>query len=93
MSWVSQTGPVKIGEGNQATIRISLSPEHHGRCKHIDIRFFFVQERIQAKEIDVYYCPTDKMPADILTKALTPDTFEKVKAILGVQSRAKVLKL
>ncbi|KAE9280413.1 Retrovirus-related Pol polyprotein from transposon TNT 1-94, partial [Phytophthora rubi] len=48
-----QVGPVKIGEDNQSTIRISKNPEHHGRCKHIDIRFFFVQERQHAQDIDV----------------------------------------
>ena len=44
----AQTGPVRIGEDDQATIRISKNPEHHGRCKHIDIRYFFVQERQQS---------------------------------------------
>ncbi|GMF33463.1 unnamed protein product [Phytophthora fragariaefolia] len=68
-----QVDPVRIGEDNEATVRISKNPEHHGRCKHIDIRYFFIQERQQAQDIDVFYCPTDKMPADILTKALTPE--------------------
>ncbi|KAE8979058.1 hypothetical protein PF011_g22998 [Phytophthora fragariae] len=86
-----QVGPVKLGEDNQSTIRISKNPEHHGRCKHIDIRFFFVQERQHAQDIDVFYCPTDKMPADILTKTLTPEVYCRLRDLLGVQSRTVVL--
>nr|KAE8918680.1 Retrovirus-related Pol polyprotein from transposon TNT 1-94 [Phytophthora fragariae] len=86
-----QVGPVKIGEDNQSTIRISKNPEHHGRCKHIDIRFFFVQGRQHAQDIDVFYCPTDKMPADILTKALTPEVYCRLRDLLGVRSRTVVL--
>ena len=47
------SGPVRIGEDNQATIRISKNPEHHGRCKHTDIRYFFVQERQKNGDIDI----------------------------------------
>ncbi|GMF49695.1 unnamed protein product [Phytophthora fragariaefolia] len=82
--------PVRIGENDQATIRISKNPEHHGRCKHIDIRYFFIQERQQAQDIDVFYCPTDKMPADILTKALTPEVFCRLRELVGVRSRTVV---
>ena len=49
-----QTGPVRIGEDNQATIRIAKNPEHHGRSKHIGIRYFFVQERQESGDIDIF---------------------------------------
>ncbi|GMF53154.1 unnamed protein product [Phytophthora fragariaefolia] len=86
-----QVDPVRIGEDNQATIRISKNPEHHGRYKHIDIRYFFIQERQQAQDKDVFYCPTDKMPADILTKAFTPEVFCRLRELVGVRSRTVVL--
>ncbi|GMF51166.1 unnamed protein product [Phytophthora fragariaefolia] len=86
-----QVDPVRIGDDNQAIIRTSKNPEHHGRCKHIDIRYFFIQERQQAQDIDVFYCPTDKMPADIMAKALTPEVFCRLRELLGVRSRIVVL--
>jgi hypothetical protein len=76
-----------IGEDNQATIKISKNPEHHGRCKHIDVRYFFVQERVQSGHIVLEYCPTDRMPADILTKAMTPEKFCQLRSLLGVKSK------
>jgi len=86
-----QSKGIQIGEDNQATIKISKNPEHHGRCKHIDIRYFFVQERVQSGDIDIFYCPTDKMPADILTKGLTPEKFCRLRDLLGVRAKAEVL--
>jgi hypothetical protein len=34
--------------------------------KHIDIRYFFITDRIEKKRINVKYCPTEEMIADIL---------------------------
>ena len=39
------------------------------RTKHINIRFFFIKDRIDAKDLGVYHCPTDNMTADFHTKA------------------------
>jgi hypothetical protein len=81
-----------IHEDNQSTIKIAKNPEHHGRCKHIDIRYFFVQERVESGDIDLIYCPTDKMSADILTKVMGPQQFETVLKLLGVTSRSEWLR-
>jgi hypothetical protein len=81
-----------IHEDNQSTIKIAKNPEHHGRCKHIDIRYFFVQERVGSGDIEIVYCPTDKMRADILTKVLGPQKFSEVRKLLGVRDKSEWLK-
>ena len=40
------------------------------RTRHINIRFFFVADRIKAGELRVEYCSTDEMVADFFTKTL-----------------------
>ena len=40
------------------------------RTKHIDIKFHYVREVLQEGVIELVYCPTNSMTADILTKPL-----------------------
>lgn len=79
-----QTRGTLIYEDNQSTIKVAKNPEHHGRCKHIDLRFFFVQERHKGGYIRLEYCPTDKMAADSLTKAIGPQKFSKLCELMGL---------
>ena len=55
------------------------------RTKHINIRYFFIQDRIKSKEISVKYCPTDQMLADYFTKPLQGAKFILFRdMILGI---------
>jgi hypothetical protein len=40
------------------------------RAKHINVRYFFVKDRIDKGEIKIQHCPTDDMIADFFTKPL-----------------------
>ena len=62
--------PILIKEDNQGTIAIARNPVSHSRTKHIDIKFHYVREALEDGIIDLIYCPTEKMTADILTKPL-----------------------
>jgi hypothetical protein len=41
------------------------------RTRHIDIRYFFVTDRVAAGEVAIQYCPTGDMVADFFTKTIT----------------------
>ena len=71
-------------EDNQGAIQLSRNPQFHNRTKHIDVAFHFIRERIESKEIDVLYCPTKNMLADIMTKGLIKQKFEKFRNLLCV---------
>jgi len=49
------------------------------RTRHIAIRFYFVKDRIESKEIRVEYINTDNMIADILTKPLQGAKFKNLR--------------
>ena len=49
------------------------------RTRHMNIRYFYVTDRIQARDIRVAYCPTDEMVADFFTKPLEGSKFTRFR--------------
>jgi hypothetical protein len=45
------------------------------RAKHIEIRYYYVADRIAKGDLSVVWCPTDKMIADFLTEPLQGKLF------------------
>ena len=66
---------------NQGAIALAQNPTSHSRAKHINIRF---RERIERNEIKLQYISTHQVVADILTKALLREAFERFREALGV---------
>ena len=52
------------------------------RTKHIKAKYFFVRHYHNAGEIDLQYCPTEQMWADVLTKPLQGAKFRLLRAFL-----------
>jgi hypothetical protein len=49
------------------------------RTRHINIRYFFITDRVQSKELRIEYCPTGDMLADFFTKPLQGSLFQKFR--------------
>jgi hypothetical protein len=45
------------------------------RTRHINIRYFFVTDRVENRELSIEYCPTGEMIADFFTKPLQGTPF------------------
>jgi hypothetical protein len=56
-----------------------LSSKH---TKHIEAKYFLIKDYYNAGEIDVKFCPTDKMRADVLTKPLQGQKFRDMRVFL-----------
>jgi hypothetical protein len=52
------------------------------RTKHIEIRYYYVADRIAKGDLLVVWCPTDKMIADFLTKPLQSKVFKQFQDML-----------
>ena len=76
--------PVMIYEDNQSTIAIAKNPQFHGRVKHINIKYHFIQEQVSNDSIKLKYCQTSNMIADMLAKGLGRIQFEKLREKAGV---------
>ena len=56
----------------------------HLGCIAIDIRYHFISEAGQEGPIELQYCPTNDMIADLLTKPLPKESFQRLHASLGL---------
>jgi hypothetical protein len=55
------------------------------RTKHINIRYYFVTDRINKQELTVEWCPTGDMIGDFMTKPTQGALFKKFRdQIMGV---------
>ena len=78
--------PITIYEESQGAIALSKNPKSHPRTKHIDIKYHYVKEATEKADIELDYCPTDLLFADIPTKALPRIWFEKLRTFIGVKN-------
>ena len=78
--------PTTIFQENQGTIALAKNPVYHSRTKHIDIRFHFIREKVEAKELEIEYKPTEEMVANALTKALPKGKYEDFIQALGMKN-------
>jgi hypothetical protein len=62
--------PTTIQCDNQSAIKLATSDNYHARTRHLDQRYQFIRDLINKSVIELRYCPTEDMVADILTKAL-----------------------
>ena len=71
-------------QDNQSTIRMATNGRTSctGNSRHIDVRYFFVVDRVKKKEIQVKYCPTEMMVADYFTKPLQGKLFHTIRDII-----------
>ena len=71
-------------EDNQGAICIAKNLVSHARTKHIDVRYHYVREAVNDGVINLQYCPTHEMIADILTKPLPKKRFETLHSNIGL---------
>jgi hypothetical protein len=77
-----QEDPTVIWDDSQGCIAMSKNPIQHKRTKHIDIRYHFVREAVERKDIKLCYIPTQEQLADLLTKAVPKGTVQKLRPLL-----------
>ena len=74
----------KLFIDNVGTIKLIHNPEFHRRTKHIEIRHYFVRERWEEGAVDVEHVSSEDQIADIMTKALGPTIFDRLRSKLGM---------
>ena len=52
------------------------------RTRHINIRYFFIKDRIDKGEVEVVFCPTEEMVGHFFTKPLQGAKFRKFRKII-----------
>ena len=62
---IGTSDPITIFEDNQSAISIAKNPQFHGRVKHINIKYHFIREQVNNNIIELRYCQTSEMIADM----------------------------
>lgn len=70
---------------NNAAINLSKDSTLHMLIKHIDIKYHFLQECVQAGKISIHYVNTKYNITDLFIKALATPLFTQLQALLGLQ--------
>ncbi|KAG5038153.1 hypothetical protein JHK86_018993 [Glycine max] len=61
-----------------------IAAVQHSRTKHIDIRHHYIRDLVDDKVITLEHVATEEQVADIFTKALDANQFEKLRGKLGI---------
>ena len=54
------------------------------RTKHIDIRHYFIREKVQQGEVAIKMVLSGENLVDVLTKPLVKEVFERIRELLRV---------
>ncbi|KAF0716057.1 hypothetical protein AaE_011200, partial [Aphanomyces astaci] len=76
---------ITLHEDNQSTIQIVNNSGHHGRTKHIDVRYRFINDLVEQQVFQLEYSDSRLQVADIFTKSLDITTFYALRSKLRVE--------
>nr|GEV67357.1 retrotransposon protein, putative, unclassified [Tanacetum cinerariifolium] len=71
---------------NRSAIALCCNNIQHSKSKHIDIRHYFIREKVERGVVELYFMTTDYQLADIFTKALPRQRFKFILSRLGMKS-------
>lgn len=77
--------PTVLQSDNMGAIHLTSKSIFHARTKHIEIHYHWIREAVKRGDLQVKYCPTEIMAADLLTKQLSRQQFVKLRGMLGVK--------
>ena len=73
-----------LHQDNQSTIQLLKNGRAScsKKTRHIDIRYFFMKDKVDKKEFTVKYCPTEQMVADFYTKPTQGSLFKLLSSVI-----------
>lgn len=76
--------PLTIKEDNQSCISFVAAERVTRRSKHVETKQCYVKELCEKKTLQLEYCPTEAMIADVLTKPVGTVKHRKFSTMLGL---------
>ena len=80
------SGATELRVDNQSAISVTRNPEHHGRMKHLNLRYYWLRDVVETGAIWPVFVPTHMQVADIFTKALPRADIERFRGMLGLSA-------
>lgn len=76
-----------IYSDNLSALHLTVNPAFHARSKHIELDFHYVRERVARKLVQTEFVPSTDQVADIFTKPLSTDLFQKFASKLNLLTK------
>nr|GEW53383.1 retrotransposon protein, putative, unclassified [Tanacetum cinerariifolium] len=70
---------------SKAAIAVSCNSVQHSRTKHIDVRYYFIKEKVEKGIVKLFFVGTEYQLADLFTKALPVERFKYLVRRLGMR--------
>lgn len=77
-------GPTILMCDNKSTIEFSKNSKFSHALKHVNVKYHSIKEKIDNQEIELKHVPTNKMVADMLTKAVGPSKIREFVDNVGL---------
>ena len=75
---------------NQAAIYFGNADVDHTRAKHIDLRYYYIKDKVDDKTVKLWYCPSSYNPADLFTKPLPCNRHLYLMRMIGLHRLEEV---
>jgi hypothetical protein len=79
-------GSIGIKCDNNSPIKLPKNPVMHRRTKHIDIQFHYLRDLVNEDKVQLHFCPSTEQIADIMTKSVKLEVFERMTKLLGMKN-------
>jgi hypothetical protein len=83
---------VRIFCDNLSSIRLAENPVFHARTKHIEVHYLYIREKVLEDEIEMVPIKTEEQNADIFTKSLHSEKFERFREAFGMVDKATIMR-
>ena len=75
---------LKLYCDSQSAIHLSKNPMFHSRSKHIDVRYHWIRDVLESKQLKIEKIHTDDNASDMMTKALPNEKIVRCRRSAGV---------
>ncbi|XP_060962123.1 secreted RxLR effector protein 161-like [Cannabis sativa] len=77
-------GKARVYSDSQSSIHLCKNPVYHEKTKQIDIRLFWIREKIEEEVIELEKVKSEENPADIGTNVLPVSKFKRCLDLLNL---------
>ncbi len=83
---IDNSHPISLANNNQSSLMLATQSTliFQAQMKHYNIKLHHLCDTTVKGLVSVYYCPTETMPVDILTKALLHPRLKELKFLLNL---------
>ena len=67
-----------------SAVNLTQNPIQHSKTKHIEIRHNFIHDHVQKADCEIKFVKTENQLADLFTKLLVRDRFNKLRTELEI---------